>query len=386
MTTHVLILGGTGLISTRITQQLLARGDGVAVWHYNRGQRKLGFGDVAFTGPINTLIGDRRQYAVFEAQMRAPDLPRFNAVIDMIGFVPDDVECAIRAFRGRVGHYIFCSTVDVYQHPAPVGQPNGQLPYREDAPRLGRNDYARNKIRCEEILEAAHGDDLPITIIRPAATYAEGAGILDSLRGRKTYLDRLRKGKPIIVHGDGQSLWCSCHADDVAQAFVGAVGNPLAKGRSYHVTGEEFLTWDQHHQVVAKAIGAPEPTLIHIPTEMLAALLPSADLADAAHWTLTNFQFNNIFDNTAARSDLGFRYTVSWEEGARRLVDWLDAHGRVDNSDLDHFDDNLIAAWEKAVEAMKTTWTQTAQIRFAGKTRPKPRSHILAKRGKGKSK
>ena len=355
----ILILGGTGLISTQITQQLLARGD--EVWHYNRGQRTTGFGGVVFNGPIHTIVGDRKDAPRFEAQMA--ELPVFDCVIDMIGFTPEDVESDVRAFTRRCNHFIFCSTVDVYAHP----QPQAALPYREDAPQLGRNAYAANKVECEQVLHHVHRrGDLNVTIMRPAATYAEGAGILDSLRGRRTYIDRLRKDKPIIVHGDGQSLWCSCHAVDVARAFVNAAGTPISFGKRYHTTGEEFVTWDQHHQIVARAIGAPEPQLVHIPTDALAALLPSDDLADAVHWTKTNFQFNNIFDNTAARSDLGFRYTVPWEAGAQRLVEWLDANGRIENSDLDHFDDNLIKAWGDALAQLKSSWTKTALVRPAG--------------------
>jgi nucleoside-diphosphate-sugar epimerase len=336
----ILILGGTGLISTRITQQLRARGDDV--WQYNRGKRGLGFGGLAIDAAVTTVVGDRKDVAGFEAQMKA--LPDFDCVMDMIGFTPEDAASDARAFAGRCGHFIFCSTVDVYAHP----HPTGGLPYREDVPQFGRNQYAADKVQCEAILGAAHArGDLALTVIRPAATYAEGAGILDSLRGRPTYIDRLRKGKPIIVHGDGQSLWCSCHADDVARAFVNAAGNPLAFGKSYHATGEEYLTWNQHHQIVARAIGAPEPRFVHIPTDTLARMLPSGQLSDAAHWTLTNFQFNNIFDNAAAKRDLDFRYTVPWSEGARRLVAWLDAHGRVADSDADVFDDALIARWER---------------------------------------
>lgn len=368
----ILILGGTGLISTRITQQLLARGDDVT--HYNRGQRGEGFGGIRFDAPVRTLRGDRTRYAEFEGQMA--DAGRWDCVIDMVAYAPADAESAARAFAGRAEQYIFCSTVDVYAHP----QPSGALPYREDAPQFGRNQYAADKAACERILTAAAGrGDFALTLIRPAATYAEGAGILDSLRGRKTYVDRLRKGKPIIVHGDGQSLWPSCHADDVARAFVNAAGNARAHGRSYHATGEEFLTWNQHHQTVARAIGAPEPKLVHIPTDVLAGLLPSETLADAAHWTLTNFQFNNIFDNAAARADLGFRYTVTWEQGAKRLVDWLDANGRIEDSDADHFDDNLIAAWDKLRAALQKEWTATAQRasprrRSRATPSPRPRS------------
>lgn len=345
----ILILGGTGLISTRITQQLLARGDDVT--HYNRGNRGEGFGGIRFDRDIPTTVGDRTDYPTFEQHMA--EAGAWDCVMDMIGFTPADAKSAVRAFQGRTGHYIFCSTVDVYAHP----KPDGALPYREDAPHNGLNNYAANKVACEDILTAAQGDDFPLTIIRPAATYAEGAGILDSLRGRRTYVDRLRKAKAIIVHGDGQSLWCSCHAIDVARAFVNAAGNLAAFGQSYHTTGEEFLTWNQHHQVVAKAIGAPKPRLVHIPTDVLAQVLPSGQISDAAHWTLTNFQFNNIFDNAAARRDLGFRYTIRWEEGAKRLVGWLDAHDRIENSDDDHFDDNLIAAWERACAEMKRACT-----------------------------
>jgi nucleoside-diphosphate-sugar epimerase len=345
---NILILGGTGLISTRITRQLLARGD--AVWHFNRGRRaEAGFGGAPLGGPVATLIGDRGQAAQFEAAMR--EAPRFDCVIDMIGYAPADAESAVRAFAGRCGQFIFCSTVDVYAHPHPLGR----LPYAEDAPQAGRNRYAADKVACEAVLAAAHQrGDLRLTVIRPAYTYAEGAGLLDSLRGRPTYVDRLRKGRPIVVHGDGQSLWCACHADDVAGAFAGAAGNPAAFGRAYHATGEEFLTWNQVHQAVARAIGAPEPELIHIPTEVLARWLPSATLDDALHWTLTNFQFNNIFDNAAARRDLGFRYAIPWAEGARRMADWLDAHGRVADCDQDPFDDQLIAAWRHAVSDQRT--------------------------------
>jgi nucleoside-diphosphate-sugar epimerase len=341
---NILLLGGTGLISTRITRQLLTRGD--RVWHFNRGKRGSGFGGEALIGEVNTVVGDRHD-AGFAAQMKA--LPMFDCVMDMIGFTPEDAEMDARTFAGRCDHFIFCSTVDVYAHP----HPSGELPYREDAPQAGLNQYAADKVACEAILRAAHAKgNLNLTIIRPAATYAEGAGILNSLRGRPTHVDRLRKGKPIIVHGDGQSLWCSCHADDVARAFVNAAGNPIAFGKSYHTTGEEFVTWNQHHQIVAMAIGAPPPVLVHIPTHVLARMLPSVTLADAAHWTLTNFQFNNIFDNTSAKRDLGFRYTVRWAEGAKRLVDWLDANGGIANSDEDPFDDAIIATWQRASEPL----------------------------------
>lgn len=196
----ILILGGTGLISTQLTQQLLARG--AEVWHFNRGQRAAGFGGVQFHRPVRAVQGDRKDAAAFEAHMRK--LPMFDCVLDMIGFAPEDAESDVRAFAGRCAHLVFCSTVDVYAHP----QPNALLPYREDAPQHGGNKYAADKVACERVLPHAHGrGELNVTIIRPAATYAEGGGILDSLRGRSTYVDRLRKGKPDHFEDDLIAAW-----------------------------------------------------------------------------------------------------------------------------------------------------------------------------------
>ncbi len=120
------------------------------------------------------------------------------------------------------------------------------LPYpiREDAPLGGASVYGRRKAECERQLMAAHTrGDLPITIIRPAHTYGEGGGFIYSLGRGPGYLDRIRKGKPIVVHGDGSSLWATAHIDDVGHAFVQAVANPKTLGRGYHVTGEEPMTW-----------------------------------------------------------------------------------------------------------------------------------------------
>ncbi len=329
---RILIIGGTGLISTAITQALVQRGEEVVL--YNRGRSEY----PTPTG-VRTLTGDRTDYPRFEAQMREAGL--FDCVIDMVGYAPEDEESAVRAFRGRTGQFIFCSTVDVYRKPAPI------YPVPEDAPQEGRGDYAANKVRCEAILRRAHEEGaFPVTIIRPACTLGEGRGPLHSLGGRTTYLDRIRRGKPIVVHGDGSSIWVVCHRDDVAAAFVAAAGGPHAYGRAYHVTGEEWLTWNEYHRQVAEALGAPEPELVHIPTDLLARATERARIC------LDNFQFNNIFCNDRARADLGFRYTVTWRENVQRMARWLDEHGRVEDSARDPLEDRLIAAWQRLGEGM----------------------------------
>ena len=333
---RVLIVGGTGLISTAITRFLMERGDDVTL--YNRGIRPL-----QIPQKPKRIIGDRTDYAAFEAQMA--EAGHFDCVIDMVCFLPEDAESAVRAFRARVEQYIFCSTVDVYTKPAK------RYPVTDDAERQPASSfpYAVNKAACENILLQAHRRvDFQATFIRPAYTYGEGAGPIHTFGWGTYYLDRVRKGKPIVVHGDGTSFWVACHRDDVAKAFVGAVGNKRAFGKAYHVTGEEWMTWNQYHERVAEAMDAPAAKLVHIPSELLYLVAPKR-----ATWCLENFRFNNIFDNAAARADLGFRYTIPWVEGVRRVVAWLDEHGKIKNSDDFPFYDRIIEAWQELGEGMK---------------------------------
>ena len=326
----VLIIGGTGLISTAITRCLIERGDDVTL--YNRGQTD---GDIP--EGYNTITGNRKDYATFEAQMA--EAGYFDAVIDMIGFGPADVESAIRAFRGNIGQFICCSTVDVYTKPA------RRYPIREDAERqpMPSFPYAYNKAKCERLLEEAHArGDFPVTIIRPAHTYGEGRGLIHSFGlGGAYYFNRIRYGKPIITHGDGSSLWAACHRDDVGHAFAEAVGNAKAFGKGYHTASEEPMTWNQYHQTVAQAMNAPEPDLIHIPTDFLFEIAPKE-----AEWCKENFQYNNIFDNAAAKADLNFFHTIPFLEGARRIVAWLDARERIHDRDEPPIYGEIIEKWK----------------------------------------
>jgi nucleoside-diphosphate-sugar epimerase len=325
-----LIIGGTGLISTTTTHLLVERGDEVVL--FNRGKSSY-----PTPAGVVTITGDRTNYSAFEAQML--DAGPFDVVIDMVGYKPGDGDSLVRAFRGRTGHLIFCSTVDVYQKPAT------HYPYIEGEPYGGLNDYSRNKVILEKTLKAAaQSGAFPLTILRPAYTYGEGRGPISSFSGNY-YFDRLLKGKPIVVHGDGNSLWVCCHQGDVGRAFVAAAGNPVTFNQDYHLAGEEWLSWDQVNQQAAQAIGAPEPQLVHIPSDLLAKALHHTICAE-------NFQFNNIFDNSKARRDLGFRYTLTWKEGVRRMMKWLDEHHQVANSDLDTREDQVIATWQRLGEAM----------------------------------
>lgn len=333
---HVLIIGGTGLISTAITRELVERGDRVTL--YNRGKS-----DADVPSGTERIVGDRTEYAKFERQMA--DAGLFDCVVDMVCFAPSDAESALRAFKGRVGQYIFCSTVDVYTKPA------ARYPIIEDAERAPSPSfpYAFNKAACERIFEAAYTqDEFPVTIIRPAHTYGEGGSLVFTFGWGTHNFDRIRKGKPLIVHGDGKSLWSTCHRDDVGRAFIGAVANEDTIGQAYHVAGQGAMTWDQYYQGIAEAMNAPEPTLVHIPTDLLGRIAPRA-----AEWCVKNFQYDNVFDNGAAMVDLGFRQTIPWVKGVRRVVDWLDAYGDIDDSDDYPEYDQIVDAWQRLSERMK---------------------------------
>ena len=325
----ILIIGGTGLISTSMTRQFLLKGDDVTL--FNRGQTPQ-----RFPSGAKSIHGDRNDFHAFESQMR--NHFSFDCVIDMICFTKEQAESDIRAFESHTGHFIFCSTVNVYTKPAPF------YPIREDSPRVPiDDDYGTKKVVCEDTFFAAQSNgNFPVTIIRPAHTYGEGGVIIHTLGWSTSYIDRIRKGKPIIVHGDGNSLWNPCHVDDVAHAFVNAAGNSPSIGNAYHTTGEEWMTWNQYHEKVAIALGAPKPRFVHIPTDLLVKIDPKK------FWvTYNNFQGNNIFDNSAARRDIDFYYSIPWIEGVRRTVSWLDDQNRIENSDDDSYDDKLITIWEK---------------------------------------
>jgi nucleoside-diphosphate-sugar epimerase len=334
---RILLIGGTGLISTAITRQLLEQG-GHEVVHYNRGKRAA-----APPAGVAQITGDRTDFPAFEKQMQ--DAGRFDCVMDMVGFQPDEADSVLRAFGGgRAGHYVFCSTVDVYD------KPYHTLPVREDHPLKGTNDYGRKKAEMERRLFAAHEKgDLNVTTLRPGHTYDDNGALIHSFGWETQYLDRLKKGRPVIVHGDGSAIWTLAHAEDVGRAFVGAAGNPAAFGKAYNTAGDELLTWDMLYKTTARVMGWPEPTLVHIPTDLLAkaATKKTYSVAD-------NFQFDNIMDNSRAREELGYRYTTRFEDAVRRIVPNLEAQNKIQDSgdpSLAWYD-AILDAWARHGAAM----------------------------------
>jgi nucleoside-diphosphate-sugar epimerase len=326
----VLLVGGTGLISTGITRQLVAAGHDVTC--FTRGETEARVpADVAF------VHGDRDDRERL-AEARAAVDP--DCVVDMVCYTPEQAREATAAFEG-VDQYVFCSTVDIYHRPL------DRNPATEEAPRAPAvSEYGGNKAAAEDVFRSAHADGaFAATIVRPWHTYGEG-GSLNHTFGQGTYyVDRVRTGKPIVVHGDGTSLWGPCHRDDVARAFVAAVGNEAAYGEAYHVTSEEVITWNQYHRRVAAALDAPDPELVHVPTSVLRAAAP-----DRTEMLRDHFQYSTVFDNAKARRDLDFAYTVPFEAGVARTVAHLDARDAVEPWDA-HDDDALIERWRESTDA-----------------------------------
>jgi nucleoside-diphosphate-sugar epimerase len=313
---RVLVLGGTGLISSAVTRQLIDRGDDVTL--FTR----------ASTAPGTTAVhGDR---ADADALRRAWG-DGHDAVIDMLCYTPHDARVALDAFAGAP-HYVMCSTVDVYTKPAAY-LPVDERHERHPDPAF---TYAHDKARCEEILRAG---GLPLTILRPAATYLDTA--VPSIGSFDLALERLAAGLPVILHGDNR--WSAGHRDDVARAFVAATTVP-PRGNAYNVTGHEALTFEGYWRCVADALGV-EPVFVRIPPEVLGAVAPRA-----AEWCVRNFRYDNVFDCSAAARDLGFASTVPWAEGIARGL--RDRRPRpVPAADRDGYD-AIVNAWSRATAEM----------------------------------
>jgi len=325
---RVLFIGGTGVISAACTALAVARG--IELFHLNRGTRPAPAG-------VTTLRGDIRTPAAVAALLTPY---RFDAVVEWIAYRPEHIETDLALFAGKTDQYVFISTTATYQKPAAYYRMTESTPQHNPC-----WEYAQLKIACEERLRAAYRDTgIPMTIVRPSHTYGEtkipyavGSGYL--------VVDRMRRGKPTIVPGDGQSLWTLTHNSDFAKGLVGLLGNPYALGESFHITADEVLTWDQIARLIGKAAGV-EPQLIHIPSD----LINHYDAALGAN-LLGDKAYHGVFDNSKIKRAVpGYLATTPFAEGLRRALAWHDAdpaHRTID-PDLDATLDRIIAAYRRA--------------------------------------
>lgn len=332
-----LFIGGTGTISTAISELCVKRGweltllnRGNAGERVPRGARVIA-ADIHDEAAVSAALGEER----------------FDVAADFIAFTPEDVKRDIRLFEGRVAQYFFISSASAYQKPL-------SMPWITESTPLHNPywQYSRNKAACEEILMRAYRENgFPVTIIRPSHTYCERSVpvALHGANGSFAVLERIRTGRKVIVPGDGLTLWTLTHSSDFAVAFVGLMGNVHALGEAFHITGDERLTWNQVYEAIGAALGT-KPKMVHIASETLGALCGEyvgALLGDKSNTVL--------FDNTKIKRAVPeFRAVKRYDQGMREAVEYIYAHPECQKPDpaFDAWCDAVIEGYERMTAAL----------------------------------
>jgi nucleoside-diphosphate-sugar epimerase len=325
----ILFIGGTGVISSACAQLALERGHDLYL--LNRGQTTK---RPAPEG-ARVLHGDIRDRDSARAALGAHT---FDVVVDWIAFTTEHIETDLAVFRGRTRQYVFISSASVYQTP-PASVPITESTPLDNPVWL----YSRNKIACEERLMRAYREEkFPMTVVRPSHTYDK---TLNPIHGGYTMLDRMRQGQPVIVHGDGTSLWTMTHHKDFAKGFVGLLGHNRATGDTFHITSDEVLTWNQIYWLMGRAAGV-EPQLVHVPSDLIAAYdreWGDGLLGDKAH--------SMIFDNAKIKRLVpDYVAAIPFAQGAQEIVAWYDSDpaNRVVDEQLNQTIDRILAAYASA--------------------------------------
>jgi len=334
----VLFIGGTGVISSAVSA--LAVEKGIELYLLNRGTRN----DFVPKGAM-ILKGDIRDADSIADTVRPH---RFDAVVDWISFVPEHVENDIKLFSGITRQFIFISTASAYQRPVRHYMIDESTPL--DNPFW---QYSRDKIACEERLVKEYRENgFPVTIVRPSYTYNKTTipFLFNSREHRWTIVDRMKKGKKIIVPGDGTSLFTVTHNSDFAKGFVGLLGNYQSIGHAFHITSDEVLTWDQ----IAHAIGAAarvEPDIIHVSSDFICKAAP-----EYTGGLLGDKAVSIVFDNSKIKRFVpDFRATMPFLEGIKQSISWYESDPRLCTTDqgFNELSDRIIKGWEKGIEAAK---------------------------------
>jgi nucleoside-diphosphate-sugar epimerase len=323
-----LFIGGTGNISSACVELALSRGIEVTLLNRGTSGRPVPNG-------AQVLNGDIRDPQTVRAALGSRS---FDVVAEFVAFTPEHIETDLELFRGRSGQYIFISSASAYQTPPAI------LPVTEstvlDNPYW---EYSRNKAACEERLVRAYREEkFPITIVRPSHTYSAP---YVPVHGEWTTIDRMLRGEPVIVHGDGTSLWPLTHAADFAKGFVGLMGNAHAIGEAFHITADEWLTWNQIHEILAAAAGV-KPTLVHVPSDLIAAYDPiwgESLLGDKTH--------SFILDNSKVKQLVpDFICTTPFSRGAEEIIAWhmADPVRRKVDEAFNALCDRILQAYAKA--------------------------------------
>jgi nucleoside-diphosphate-sugar epimerase len=338
----ILFIGGSGIISRAVTQQTIAAGH--ELWLLNRGNRRPIAG-------ARSIVADMTDVAATRVALRGHT---WDVVVQFIAFVPADIRRDLDLFGDSTRQYIFISSASAYQKPldhyliteaTPLANPHWE--------------YSRQKIACERELEAARAaTNFPYTIVRPSLTYGEDQVplVLNAWAQSWTTVDRMRRGAPVIIPGDGNSLWTITHNTDFAAGLFGLFGQAAAVGEAFHLTSDEVLTWNKIFALTAEAAGVTAPKFVHIPSDFLIACVPTVEgtlLGDKA--------VSAVFDNAKIKRFVpGFAAKTRFADGIRRTIAWFDADPArkvVDTATNERWD-KLIAVYERGLTQAKAEFAR----------------------------
>ncbi len=335
----ILLIGGTGTISMAITRLLAKQNHEVIL--FNRGGRSSELPD-----GVKVIKGDISNEKEAAALL---DGMTFDCVGEFIGFVPEQVQRDYRLFNGKTKQYIYISSASAYQKPlshykitesTPLSNPHWQ--------------YSRDKIACEEFLMKMYRENgFPITIVRPSHTYDERSVPLGvhGDKGSWQVIKRIMDGKPVIIHGDGSSLWTITHNSDFAKAYCGLIGNIHAIGEAFHITSDESVTWNQIYHIIADELGV-ELKACHVPSDFLHAIGPY----DFEGTLIGDKTSTVVFDNSKIKRAVpDFTATVRADQGIRNTIRHILAHPelQVCDEDFDKWCDKVINAVNNTINQLK---------------------------------
>lgn len=340
---RVLMIGGTGIISTACARLCVENGHELHL--LNRGLHS------AVVPGALSIVGDLQDERAVAATLGSRT---WDAVVDFIGFTAADIERDLRFFEGRTSHFVFISSASAYQRPVSHYLVTESTPLANPC-----WDYSRNKIACEErLMQAYREKGFPVTIIRPSLTYGDTMIPLaiNSWKFPWTVVDRLRRGVPVAIPGDGTSLWTLTHNTDFAKGLVGLLGNRQAIGHAFHITSDEVMTWNQYYAAVAEAAEVPAPRFVHIASDFITACLP-----EMIGTLLGDKATSVVLDNSKIKRFVpGFVATTPFRVGVARSLAWFEAdlpRRQIDET-FNRTWDKLISAYERGLSLAKEEFSK----------------------------
>ena len=330
-----LFIGGTGIISSACADLSIARGHELFVLNRSASTK------YSLPEGATLLKGDVHADEAHLASLLADH--RFDAVVDYIAFIPNDIERDLRLFRDKTDQFVFISSASAYQKPV-----RNYLITEETPLENPYWEYSRNKIACENLLMKEYRENgFPVTIVRPSLTY--GPSQIPFSVGSWLYpwtvIDRMKRGKKVIIPGDGTSLWVLTWNADFAKGLVGLLGNEKAIGEAFQITSDQILSWDQIYLEAYQALGI-SPNVVHIPSDLIARF------DTGAVGSLIGDKANSVvFDNSKIKRFVpDYHCEVDWAEGLRRSLAWFTAHPEFQtvDSDANELWDKIVAAYERA--------------------------------------